>query len=142
MKKIFKIDAALYLLGVLTALSGFGFHIAGHGGDMHQWAIWACIHSIIAIVFLVMIIQHLITHKGWIKALKKQEARQKRSVKITCFLGLLALVVAISGLTLFAIDGANSHIGVWHYKLGIIFTIFAIGHAAKRFHILRKAIRR
>ena len=142
MKKIFKIDAALYPLGLLTAVTGFGFHIAGHGSSHHVWVLWAYAHTLIALIFVVMIVEHLCTPKGWVKGLKNQAARQKRSVKITCFLALLALAVILTGIVLLAIAGANTHVGLLHYKLGIAFAVFAIGHSARRFHILRKAIRR
>lgn len=142
MKKIFKIDAALYPLGLLTAVTGFGFHIVGHGSSHHVWVLWAYAHTLIALMFVVMIVEHLYTHKGWVKGLQNQAARQKRSVKITCFLALLALAVVLTGIALLAIVGANTHVGLLHYKLGIVFAIFALGHAAKRFHILRKAVKR
>lgn len=141
MKKIFKIDAALYVLGVLTLITGFIFHIVGHGNNFHVWVRCAYIHSIISISFVIMLIQHLATHAGWLKSLKNIKHRQKRSVKITCFLGLLTILVTVSGLSLLAIKGGNTPLGIWHYKLGIVFAIFVIGHAVKRFHILRKAIK-
>lgn len=54
-------------------------------------------------------------------------------------LAMFALCAAVTGLILLTIKGANTHIGLLHYILGLIFTFLAIGHSVKRFPILRKA---
>ena len=137
MKKIFKIDAALYPLMVLTIATGFGFHIAGHADSHHIWVVWAYVHTFVALAFVGMIIQHLSTHKAWLKGLRQKSMDRRR--KITLFLIILAVAVTVSGIALLGIDGANTSVGLTHYKLGIAFAIFAIGHSAKRFKTIRKA---
>ena len=139
MKKIFKIDITLYILGFLTAITGFCFHIAGHGTNHHVWAIWAYVHTICSVAFVVFLVQHLRTHKAWMRSLKKSPLDRRRKIVLT--LGAFAIAVACTGLMLLAIKGANSHVGLWHYRLGIILTMMSIGHASKRHSILRKAIK-
>lgn len=138
MNKIFKIDCALYPLGLLTAVTGFAMHIAGHADDFHTWVVWAYLHSIIAISFTVMVINHLRTHAAWCKKLTQGALCRKQ--KITLILGVIAAATVATGLALFAISGANSHMGLLHYKLGIALTIFMAGHSIKRFHIIKQAI--
>lgn len=136
MKRIFKIDCALYPLGILTAISGFGLHISGHRGNHHTWEMWAIAHTIIAMAFLYLILCHCVTHKGWFKSLKQRAVRKKR--RPTMVLSLTAVITAVSGLTLLAIMGANTPTGLLHYKLGILFSIFLIAHSTKRWMILTK----
>lgn len=139
MKKIFKIDITLYVLGILTAVTGFCFHAAGHGADHHVWAVWAYVHTICSIAFVVFLVWHLTTHKAWMKNLRKSPLDRRRKIVLT--LGAFALAVAGTGIMLLAIKGANSPVGLWHYRLGIILTLMSIGHVSKRHSILRKAIK-
>lgn len=140
MKKIFKIDTALYPLGLLTALTGFGFHIAGHGNSHHVWELWAYAHTLIAIVFVVLLCQHLLTHKAWVRGLKEKALRKKR--RVTMALAIVAIAVIVTGISLLFIWGANTHTGLLHYKLGIAFTLLTALHSVHRFSILRKAFHR
>ncbi|MDO4510190.1 MAG: hypothetical protein Q4B68_00035 [Bacteroidales bacterium] len=140
MKKIFKIDAALYPLGLLTAATGFAFHAAGHGTSHQQWEVWAYAHSIVAMAFVAMIIQHLTTHKGWVKGLRDMKLWAKR--KFTMLLGVVAVVAAATGVALLAIQGANTHTGAVHYRLGIALVVVGLSHSAKRLPTLLRAIKK
>lgn len=134
MKKIFKIDLALYPSGLLTVLTGLGFHMAGHGDSHRIWELWACVHILFSAAFLILIIQHLLTHQGWLKGLRNQVLRKKR--RITIVLALFALAVTITGIALLFIVGPNTHVGLLHYRLGILFAIMAIAHSVRRFRII------
>ena len=56
MNKIFKIDFGLYLLGIFTILTGFGLHIAGHGYSHQVWEVWCIIHSVVSVLFTVLVV--------------------------------------------------------------------------------------
>ena len=55
MKKIFKIDCGLYPLGLLTILTGFGLHMAGHGSNHHVWEACAVVHTLVAISLTILL---------------------------------------------------------------------------------------
>lgn len=100
MKKIFVVDWILLPYFFLTAITGIGMHIAGHGTNHLSWEIWAWGHS----------------------------------------LTLIGIIITITGVVMFVVSGANSGVGLWHYRIGILFSLFAIGHIIKRIPILRKSL--
>lgn len=138
MKRIFMIDWALTLLFALTAYTGIKLHIAGHGNIHEIWHDWAVFHVIGSILFLVVTIFHITTHWNWYKGIFSRGI-EKRS-KVTIWLSAMFTFVAITGIILFYVEGANSPIGLWHYKIGILMSVFSIGHIIKRFPILRKSL--
>ena len=44
MKRIFVIDWILIVVFIMSAISGFGLHVAGHGGTHEVWHNWAVFH--------------------------------------------------------------------------------------------------
>ena len=46
MKRIFVISWSLIVLFFLSAISGFGLHIAGHGNNHEVWHNWAVFHVV------------------------------------------------------------------------------------------------
>lgn len=140
MKKVFKIDCGLYPLGLLTAVTGFGLHVAGHGDGHGVWEMWAAGHTLAAAAFLFLIVWHCLTRKAWFKSLMRSRGQRRR--RPTVVLALLAAVTVVSGVALLAIMGANTPVVLLHYKLGILFCIFLIGHSARRMRILTSAVRK
>lgn len=140
MKKIFKIDCALYPLGLLTLLTGIGLHLAGHGSSHHIWEIWATVHSVIATAFLVLLLCHVQTHWAWFKHLRQGKGWRKRF--LTTVLSAVATYTVLSGMALLAVWGANTHLGLVHYKTGLVFAVLMLLHGAKRLHIIEKAVTR
>ena len=55
-------------------------------------------------------------------------------------LSVACLVTMFSGIALLGIWGANTHIGLLHYKIGIGFTLLMLTHGAKRVRIIKKAV--
>ena len=138
MKIIFKIDCGLYPLGLFTILSGIGLHTAGHGDNHQIWEIWAVVHSIIAVSFSVLIAYHVHTHRTWFKALRRNAIFKKQSM--TTMLSVACLVTMLSGIALIGIWGANTHIGLLHYIIGIGFTLLMLAHGATRIRVIKKAV--
>ncbi|MBR4846474.1 MAG: hypothetical protein IKU98_08675, partial [Bacteroidaceae bacterium] len=78
------------------------------------------------------------THWGWYKSLITKGLGKKS--RITVGLSLIYLIASVTGIVLLAVEGANTGVGLWHYKIGILLTLIGLGHLVKRFPILRKSI--
>lgn len=137
-KIIFLTDMALIPVFALTAYTGIELHVAGHGTDHQVWHDMAVFHSIAGFSFLILAAIHVKYHWAWYKALKSKGLKNKS--KIVAALSALFIIVAASGILLaFFIDGANTHVGLWHYKAGLVVTgVLASLHIFKRWALLRK----
>ena len=139
MKKIFVIDWILVFVFVLSAFSGIGLHIAGHGNSHEVWHNWAVFHVLGSFLFLITVIFHITTHRGWYKGIIKNGLGKKS--KITVVLSVVFFLVSVTGIILLGVDGANSYIGLLHYKIGIVTIVLCIGHLLKRISLLRKSLK-
>lgn len=139
MKKIFVIDWILVFVFVLSAFSGIGLHIAGHGNRHELWHNWPVFHVLSSLLFLITVIFHITTHWGWYKGAIKNGLGKKS--KITVVLSVVFLLVSVTGIILLGVNGENSDIGLLHYKIGISTIILCIGHILKRTHLLRKSLK-
>lgn len=138
MKKIFKIDLSLYFLGIFTILTGFGLHVAGHGYSHQVWEVWCIIHSVVSVLFTILVINHVRTHWAWFKKINPSTILGKRFV--TTVLAMVFCLTIFSGIVLLAIFGDNTHIGLLHFKIGVGFAILLSIHGARRVGVLRRAI--
>ena len=139
MKKIFVIDWSLVFVFVLSAFSGIGLHIAGYGNNHGLWHNWAVFHVLTSFLFFVISIFHITTHWGWYKGIIKNGLGKKS--KITVVLSVVFFLVSVTGIILLGVNGANSYIGVLHYKIGIVTIVLCIGHILKRTPLLRKSLK-
>lgn len=138
-KIIYLTDAALVPVFALTLYTGIELHIAGHGTDHRTWHNWAVFHTIAGALFFLAAAVHVKSHWAWYKGLKNKGLKNKS--KIVAVLSVLFAIVAVSGvLLLLCIDGAGSHVGLWHYKIGLITGFFAVLHIIKRIRLLYKGI--
>ncbi|MBR5331915.1 MAG: DUF4405 domain-containing protein [Muribaculaceae bacterium] len=139
MKKIFVIDWWVTALFVIMAVSGFGMHISGTRCPHEIWHNWAIVHTLSSIAFLIAGAFHIQTHWAWYKGWFKNGIGNKS--RVTAILSIIFVVISITGILLLAvIDGANSGLGLWHYRFGIAMTIIGLGHFIKRFPILKKSL--
>ena len=139
MKRVFVIDWILVLVFVLSAFSGIGLHIAGHGNSHEVWHNWAVFHVLTSFLFFLATIFHITTHRGWYKGIIKKGLGKKN--KITVVLSVIFFLVSVTGIILLGVDGANSYIGLLHYKIGIVTIVLCIGHLLKRISLLRKSLK-
>ena len=139
MKKIFVIDWNLFFVFVLSAFSGIGLHIAGHSNNHELWHNWAVFHVLTSFLFFVISIFHITTHWGWYKGIIKNGLGKKS--KITVVLSVVFFLVSVTGIILLGVDGANSYIGLLHYKIGIVTIVLCIGHLLKQISLLRKSLK-
>lgn len=139
MKKIFVIDWSLLLALILTAVTGFGLHAAGHGSNHTTWELCAVAHAVSATLFFTLAVWHIKLHWGWYRGWLKQGLGKKS--RVTVILTIVMLIVWLTGLAALAVVEVNSHVGLWHYKIGILAMLIAFGHFVKRFPILRKNLK-
>ena len=140
MKKIFVIDWLLILVFAITAFSGFELHFAGHFSSHNVWHNWAVFHTIASLAFAVVGVLHIKTHWGWYKSLIAKGRGNKS--RVTIYLSSIYIITIITGFVLLNISGANTNVGLWHYRIGIILTIISAGHIMKRIPILRKSLKK
>ncbi len=138
MKKIFVVDWALLAIFIVTVFSGFKLHIVGHFSSHDVWHSWAICHTVASFVFLFFGVLHVQTHWGWYRTLISRGLGKKS--RITVWLSFIFCFAAITGVLLLNIDGANSEMGLWHYRIGILLSIIGFGHFIKRFPMLKKSI--
>lgn len=139
MKRIFVIDWILMPLFILTTYTGIELHAVGHSNSHEIWHNWAVFHVIASLLFLVVVIFHIITHWNWYKGIISRGIGKKS--KVTLWLSAIFTFVAITGVILLNVEGANTTIGLWHYKIGVLTSVFSIGHIIRRFSILRKSLK-
>lgn len=138
MKKIFVIDWSLFFVFVLSAFSGIGLHISGHGNNHELWHNWAVFHVLTSFLFFVTTIFHITTYRGWYKGIIKNGVGKKS--KITVILSVVFFLVSVTGIILLGVNGPNSDIGLLHYKTGIVTIVLCTGHILKRIHSLHSRI--
>lgn len=130
MKKIFVIDWVLVFAFILSAASGIGLHIAEHRCTHAVWHNWAVFHVVASLLFLIAVILHISTHWQWFKSIVKNGIGKKS--RVTVVLSVVFLLVAVTGIILLGVSGANSRIGLLHYKIGIVTIVLCTGHILKR----------
>lgn len=138
MKRIFVIDWILIVVFIVSAVSGFGLHIAGHWNSHEVWHNWAVFHILGSVLFLIAIISHVTTHWVWYKGIIKNGIGRKS--KVTAALSIIFLLLSVTGILLLGINGPNSPLGLWHYRIGIIIIFISIGHIIKRLPVFRKSL--
>ena len=127
MKRIFVIDWILIVVFIVSAISGFGLHVAGHGSSHEIWHNWAVFHVLGSILFLIAVIFHVAMHLEWYKGIIKKGIGSKS--KVTAVLSFIFLLLSVTGLAL-----------LWHYKIGVITIVIALGHVIKRLPVFRKSL--
>lgn len=112
---------------IISAVTGIGLHIAGHGTGHETWHNWAVAHVVSSFLWLLSVAAHVRRHRHWYKTIVSKGFTGNHW--ITFFLTILFLPVTVTGIFLIAyVEGANSSIGLWHYKLGIFLLLFSLIH--------------
>lgn len=140
MKKIFVIDWTLLVAFLLSAVSGIAFHLVGHGASHELWHRWAVCHVLTSTAFLITVLLHIKTHWGWYKGLMKRGLGKKS--RVTVLLSCIFTLTTLTGISLLFVSGANSFLGLCHYRLGIAVLVISTGHILKRHHLLAESMRR
>ncbi|MDH6308778.1 hypothetical protein M2451_001344 [Dysgonomonas sp. PFB1-18] len=139
-KSIFIIDALLIPVFILLTYTGLKLHVADHVDNHEVWAFWAHWHIVVGIVTLVLGYLHVKAHWVWYKGLIKNGAGKKS--KVTIVISILFVILVVTGIILvFFIEGGNSSVGLWHYRLSLLMVALLIAHTVKRFPIMMKGLK-
>lgn len=140
-KTLFITDIIVLITFLLTSVSGFLFHIAGHQDSHEYWHNCAIFHIVSRLALTISVGIHIYGHWNWYKSLFQKGLGNKS--KITVLLSVLMLATIITGLiVLFIPQDPNYGHGLWHYIIGIIFTAIGLCHFLKRHHILVKGLKK
>ena len=127
----FRIERLLPMTFIVSAVTGIGLHVAGHGISHETWHNWAVAHVLSSFLWFLSVAVHVKHRRHWYKTLVSKGFTGNHW--ITFFLTILFLTVTVTGIFLIAyVEGANSSIGLWHYKLGIFLLVLSLIHALWR----------
>lgn len=116
---------------MVSAVTGIGLHIAGHGTSHEVWHNWAAAHVISSVIWFVSGAFHIKRHWHWYKTIVSRGIGRKSWT--TLALSVAFLIAAITGVVLIAcVDRTDSPVGLWHYRFGLLLIVFSIIHIAKR----------
>lgn len=122
----FRVQRWLALFFAATAVSGLALHVAGHGSGVKVWHSWLIIHVIMSLLFVAGITIHIRPRLAWYRNLCRKGIGRKNIV--TFFLSFICLTLVVSGLVLLSVEGANTPVGLWHYKAGLLLVFFSCLH--------------
>ncbi|MFV0290210.1 MAG: DUF4405 domain-containing protein [Mangrovibacterium sp.] len=138
-KAIYIIDLILIPIFILLIYSGLKLHVAGHDDNHEVWEYWSHYHIIVSIFSVLFGYWHVKAHWAWYKSLVKKGMGKKS--RITLVVSLLFLFDLITGVVLvFFVEGGNSSIGMWHYRLGLLLVVFVLIHLITRFSAMIKGL--
>ncbi|MFV0310336.1 MAG: DUF4405 domain-containing protein [Dysgonomonas sp.] len=138
-KSIFIIDLILIPVFVLVIYSGLKLHAAGKVDNHDIWEYWAHYHIITGVLSIFFGWLHIKAHWGWYKGLIKKGVGNKSRITLT--LSLLFLIEIITGIILVIfIEGGNSSVGMWHYRLGLVMILIILIHIVSRFSLLIRGL--
>ncbi len=135
MRKAFVDIAAMALLAA-AIITGFMLHNeVWHLHIYNNTLLWT-LHEVAGLLLIALVTTHCAQHSFWFKNYAKIKPPRKT---VTTILLLISLIVALSGIPLLLGSRSEtlSHI---HYVSGILFTLLAIGHVAKRWKLLRSQL--
>jgi len=130
MKISFYLERWLPLSFVISAVTGIGLHLVGHGTSYGVWHNWATAHVISSAFLLVPVAFHIKRHRHWYKTIVSRGIGRKS--RITLALSVVLLIVVITGIVLIACGETDSIVGLWHYWLGLVLIVCSIIHIAMR----------
>lgn len=82
---------------------------------------------------------HIKAHWAWYRNFIKSGIGKKS--KVTIVLSVLFLMETITGIILILfLEGGNSSIGMWHYRLGLVMIVFILIHITTRFSLMMKGL--
>ena len=138
-RTLFITDIVVLIAFLLTSVSGFLYHLAGHQDSHEYWHNCAVFHILSTLALIISVSTHVYGHWNWYKSLFQKGFGNKS--KVTVLLSILMIATVITGLiVLFIHQDPNSGHGLWHYVIGIILTVIGLVHFFKRVHVLAKGL--
>lgn len=137
MTRQIKTDLALLPSSILSILTGFALHAAGHAASLSAFRAWAMAHLIASLTFLILGWLHIVQHKTWYASLRKRQ-RRHHPIPIGLTIGFIGL--ATTGAALMFSNGQAHTLGIRHYQLGILMSLLVLAHILKHLKALKKAL--
>lgn len=129
-------DIGLMITFPLTVISGLVLHATTHNLSVIHFKSWLVAHIVAAILFLIFAIKHIYQHWGWFKTFFTNFRKYSKITSITTFFFIL---VSVTGVILIIEKSKGGlHLSLFHYQLGMLFSIFATWHCLKRLKRFRK----
>ena len=139
-RTLFITDIVVLIAFLLTSVSGFLYHLAGHQDSHEYWHNCAVFHIVSTLALIISVSIHVYGHWNWYKSLFQKGLGNKS--KVTVLLSILMIATVTTGLiVLFIHQDPNSGHGLWHYVIGIILPVIGLGHFLKRIKILVKGLK-
>lgn len=126
---IFITDLLLFPVFVVCFYTGVRLHLAGHASVLAIVQSWAVAHVCASLIFLLLVLLHVKCHWAWYRSLKSGCKGRK---KMVLFLSVVFVFVSLSGASLFFFFSEDTHAGLLHYKLGLLFGVLSVLHILKR----------
>lgn len=126
---IFITDLLLLPVFVVCFYTGVRLHLAGHASVLAIVQSWAVAHVCASLIFLLLVLLHVKCHWAWYRSLKSGCKGRK---KMVLFLSVVFVFVSLSGASLFFFSSDDAHVGLLHYKLGLLFGVLSVLHILKR----------
>lgn len=126
----------LIIAFAVTLISGVVCHVVKNGEASVHAAWMACqiLHILACMLFLALVFKHVRPFKKWYLKLSYKDIKRKN--KIAIIISVLGLFLCISGVILLLfINGAKSHVGLWHWAAGLVFSAFCLMHILRRIKI-------
>ena len=138
-RTLFITDIVVLIAFLLTSVSGFLYHLAGHQDSHEYWHNCAIFHIVSTLALIISVSIHVYGHWNWYKSLFQKGLGNKS--KVTVLLSILMIATVTTGLiVLFIHQDPNSGHGLLHYVIGIILTVIGLVHFFKRVHVLVKGL--
>ena len=138
-RTLFITDIVVLIAFLLTSVSGFLYHLAGHQDSHEYWHNCAVFHIVSTLALIISVSTHVYGHWNWYKSLFQKGLGNKS--KVILLLSILMIATVTTGLiVLFIHQDPNSGHGLWHYVIGIILTVIGLDHFFKRVHVLVKGL--
>jgi hypothetical protein len=132
MTKVF-VDILASVCVITSIATGVVLHTEIHHTFVYNDTLMWTLHSVAALMLVLLIVVHGVQHKAWFKNYRKIPVRRKHVSTIMLVVISLLLVTGVALLC-----GSHSNfVSLFHFGAGILFTLLAIGHVARRFKIFR-----
>ena len=122
-------DLLLLPVFVFCFYTGVRLHIAGHASVLSIVQSWAVAHVCASLIFLLLVLLHVKCHWAWYRSLKSGCKGRK---KMVLFLSFVFVFLSLSAISLFFFSSDDAHVGLLHYKLGLLFGVLSVLHILKR----------
>lgn len=137
-KRTFNLLIDRALLPVFGGLlwSGVELHAAGHAGNPAAWHGWSVGHAVVSLLFAGLVVTHIRGHWGWYRSLKTAGCKGDRRRMVLCLTALF-LLAGVTGLgLLFRGFDSGSHLGIFHWIVGLVLGFLGLLHMLRRLRLL------